>query len=100
MKASTLRIALLLAIAGAVAFQLGRHRVSADLGVEETLCGTRFLSLSWSGLAPGMRCAFAGHVSWQPGLLTPHVLEVQHDTIDIDSNDTTTCLRTWRSSSP
>ena len=100
MKASTLRLAFLLSIAGAVAFQLGRHRVSADLGVEETVCGDRFLKLSWSGLAPGMRCAFAGHVSWKPGLVTPHVLEVQHDAIDTDSNDATTCHPTWRSSSP
>jgi hypothetical protein len=54
MTASALRLAFLLAIAGAVAFHLGRQRFG---GHEST-------------------CALGGHVPWQPGLLRPRVHDV------------------------
>ncbi len=84
MRASTLRLVFLLAIAGAVAFQVGRHRVSVGLGVEETVCGDRSLRLSWSGVRPDTACPFGGHVNWKPGLLAPRVLDVQWHAIDLE----------------
>ena len=79
MKASTLRLAFLLAIAGAIGFQLGINQFAVKANVVPAPDGGVAGKLSWSSVPVGSPCAIGGHVTWQPGLLTPHVLELTDD---------------------
>lgn len=79
MKASTLRLAFLLAIGGAVGFQLGINRFAAKVNVVPAPDGGVAGKISWSSTPVGSPCFIGGHVTWQPGLLKPHILELAED---------------------
>ena len=79
MRASTLRLALLLAIVGAVGVQLGRHQFALKATTVPTRDGGRAARVSWSSVPPGSTCSIGGHVTWQPGLLKPRIHEVAKD---------------------
>jgi hypothetical protein len=79
MKASTLRLAFVLAIAGAVGFQFGRHQFAVKANVVPAPDGGLAGKISWSSIPPGSACSVGGHVIWQPGLLHPRIHELAED---------------------
>ena len=79
MKASTLRLAFLLAIGGAVGFQLGRHQFSVKAATVPMPDGGLAARVSWSTVPPGSTCFVGGHVTWQPGWLKPRIHELAED---------------------
>jgi len=79
MKASTLRLAFLLAVTAAVGFQLGINQFAVKANVVPAPDGGVAGKISWSSIPPGSTCSVGGHVTWQPGLLKPRIHELAED---------------------